>query len=116
MPPKFFKLTGKPANKKSKVPDPAALVPALVAPKLHSSPCPQKGKGKVADMGTSHKRRHGVDANSGELKKTKEYLIFESTTLIEERKTLAEVITIAMEEVTSARAEREKDWGELVEL
>ena len=64
MPPKFFKLPSKQAKKKSKTPDPTAPVPTLVAPKLHSSPCPKKGKGKVADMGTSYKRRHGIDANS----------------------------------------------------
>ena len=51
MPPKIFKLpSGKLALKKHK-----AFIPALVASRLDSSLCRQKGKGKAIKVGTSRK-------------------------------------------------------------
>ena len=50
------------------------------------------------------------------LKKTKEDLVFECTTLVEELKSSAKVAAIAMEKVTDARTERDKVQGKLAEL
>ena len=63
------------------------------------------------------KKAHKKDtALEGEMKKTKENLIYLNATFTKEHKSFAEFAAIAMEEVTTARVERDKAQGELAKL